>query len=261
MVNPTRQDGSASPQASEAARIVGTADGAAAAVENRRSTEAGGLVCGAFVEASEAHEPHQWRRNAASRTDVFEAALAMHAAMHTSELPLVQVDRAHAVDTWQWVLRLLPEAGVEVQIAALYHDIDRLIDEAEERVEHRAGDYQAFKDAHAQRGAELAYEALIGAGVPRPTARRACAFLAAHERAPDCAESRALADADALSFFGVLSSRYEATFGPRQTATKVRHTLQRLDGQARPWLAKVRLSPTVRALVDENARVDRKVAR
>lgn len=208
--------------------------------------------CGEWVDAAECWDESGWRRNEASRSELFATALAAHEAMHTSPLPWVRVDRAHAIDTWQRLLVLCPAAGLEVQIAALFHDINRVIDEAEERIEHRARDYQAFKADHAQRSAELAYEALEMAGLPKQLIRRVCALAARHEGRPEGIEESALSDADALSFLSLLSPGYADAFGVDQARKKIRHTLRRLGAQSRPGLAKARMRPDVRWLVDES---------
>ncbi|HEX3126563.1 MAG TPA: DUF4202 family protein, partial [Thermoanaerobaculia bacterium] len=105
------------------------------------------------------------RRNAASSIPLFDRVLEHHCAIHDLSKPLVRADWAHSVDVWQWTLRLDPDAGLAVQLAALFHDVERLISEADVRVEHQAKDYQAFKDEHARRGAELADRTLAEAGV------------------------------------------------------------------------------------------------
>jgi hypothetical protein len=220
--------------------------------EGRTCSNRNASTCGEWVDAAECWDESRWRRNDASRTEAFEIALATHAAMHSSPLPWVRVDRAHAIDTWQRLLAAFPEAGVEVQIAALFHDVNRLIDEAEERLEHRATNYQAFKDDHAQRSAELAYEALEMAGLSKQMTRRVCGLAARHEGRPEGQEERALADADALSFLSLLSPGYADAFGIEQARRKVRHTLKRLAPQSRPGLVKARLRPDVRWLVDQS---------
>lgn len=91
------------------------------------------------------------RRNEASRGPLFDRVLARHREAHDLARPLVRADYNHALDTWQWLLRLAPDAGLAVQLAALLHDVERLISEAEARIEHQAGDYQTFKDGHAAR--------------------------------------------------------------------------------------------------------------
>ena len=190
--------------------------------------------------------------NGGSATAAFLGVLRAHRARHDLSKPLVRADHDHARDTWQWTLRLVPGASVEVQLAALLHDVERLESEADVRIEHRAADYDAFKAAHAARGAELA-RALVEGGPW--DAGRVAALVARHERPDDDPERRLLADADALSFFALNSAGYLAWYGEAQTGRKVAWTLARLSPRARPWLGRIRLPGPVRAAL--GAEVDR----
>jgi hypothetical protein len=186
------------------------------------------------------------RRNEASRDVLFDRVLAKHREAHDLAKPLVRADYNHALDTWQWLLRLAPDASVAVQLAGLLHDVERLISEADERVEHRAADYQRFKDAHAARGAELAEALLAAAGCDEETRRGTVRLIAMHERPPEAGDRDAeavslLNDADALSFFSFNSVGYLDYFGPEATRKKVAFTLRRLRPAARRYLAGMRL--------------------
>jgi hypothetical protein len=194
------------------------------------------------------------RRNAASRCAIFDRALSGHREIHELAKPLVRADYNHALDTWHWVLRLAPDADLAVQLAALFHDVERLVAEADARIEQHALGYQDFKDAHAARGAELAEAVLAKAGVGVAARRRAGRLIARHERppAPGDADAPALSllnDADALSFFSLNSVGYLDYFGPEQTRRKVAYTLRRLRPAARRHLAGMRLPATVAAAV------------
>ncbi len=191
------------------------------------------------------------RRNDASRGPVFDAVLAAHRALHDTSKPLVKADLDHALDAWQWLLRLSPDAGLAVQLAALFHDVERLESEPDARVEQHAPDYQAFKDAHARRGGDVAYDVLVGCGVDRKTAVRARAIIATHERRGIDPDVDLLNDADALSFFSLNSPGYADYFGPAQTRKKVAYTLGRLGPSARARLAGVRLRRDVRVRLEE----------
>jgi hypothetical protein len=190
------------------------------------------------------------RRNAAASGPLFDAVLAAHRELHVSPKPLVVADFHHALDTWQWLLRIAPDASLALQIAALYHDVERLVSEADVRIEHTAPDYQAFKDAHARKGAELTRHVLDRVGVPRHVVSRACALLAAHERRGEDPDLRLLNDADALSFFSLNSPGYVDYFGVEQARKKVAYTLARLDRARWPLLGRVRLRRDVRALLE-----------
>ncbi|HET9213003.1 MAG TPA: DUF4202 family protein [Thermoanaerobaculia bacterium] len=192
------------------------------------------------------------RRNEASRSRLFDRILIRHRDAHDLAKPLVRADYNHALDTWQWVLRLAPDADLAVQLAALFHDIERLASEADARVEHRAADYQAFKDGHAERGAEVAEALLARVGVDAGARERTARLIAGHEHLPkpgepDEAALSLLNDADALSFFSLNSPGYLDYFGPEAARRKVAYTLRRLRPEARRYLDGLRLRPAVAA--------------
>ena len=197
------------------------------------------------------------RRNAASACAAFDWVLERHRALHDLGKPLVLADYRHALDVWQWVLRLEPRAGLAVQLAALFHDVERLASEAEERIEHRASDYQTFKGEHARNGAAMTEEILAGlplGGIDAETRRQAARLVAAHERPPssgdpDAADLALLNEADALSFFSLNSSGYWDYYGPEATRRKVAYTLARLRPEGRRRLRQMRLRPQVERIL------------
>jgi hypothetical protein len=183
--------------------------------------------------------------NEHSSTDVFARVLARHAALHDRSKPLVRADHDHALDVWQWTLRLDPNAGLAVQLAALLHDVERLRSEADVRVEHHAPDYQAFKDAHAAGGAMLAHNLLAAAGLRDGDAETVARLVATHERRGQDVALTLLNDADALSFFSLNSAGFLRYYGPEHTAKKVAYTLERMSPRAQAWLPVLRLEPEV----------------
>lgn len=194
---------------------------------------------------------HVGRRNAHSGTPLFTRILDAHRALHDVDKPLVRADYNHALDVWQWLLRLDPDASPETQISALFHDIERLASESEARIEHLAPDYQQFKDAHAHKGAEIASAVLAANGVDVQTRMRVAALVARHERPSDDPELALLNDADALSFFSLNSPGYASYFGPEQTRKKVAYTWNRMTPRARAKLDGVWLKNEVRTFLEE----------
>lgn len=191
------------------------------------------------------------RRNQHSQGQLFDRVLRRHHALHDLDKPLVRADYNHALDVWQWILRLNPAASPALQFAALFHDIERLISEADARIEQHALDYQQFKDEHARKGSGIAREALRGAGIATEVADRAAAIIVAHEHRSEDAEVSTLNDADALSFFSLNSSGYANYFGPEQTRKKIAWTWNRMSAAARARTKSMRLRDDVRALLDE----------
>ncbi len=206
------------------------------------------------------------RRNASSRTALFARVLSAHRAAHDLSKPLVRADYDHALDTWQWALRLAPDASLALQLAALLHDIERLESEADERRETgiagRRRDYQRYKDEHARRGAEIADRLLADAGAPAAVRQRTARLVAAHERRPDpgphsgphlgdsAGETErldlgTLNDADALSFFALNCAGYLDCHGAAAAGEKVAFTLRRLSAPSRRHLSGMRLPPEV----------------
>jgi hypothetical protein len=191
------------------------------------------------------------RRNLHSDAPLFDRVLARHRALHDLSRPLVRADYNHALDVWQWMVRLDSSASLAAQIAALFHDVERLTSEAERRVEHLAPDYQQFKDAHAQAGAEITRRVLAECGIAGATIERVAQVVAQHERPSDDAEVALLNDADALSFFSLNSGGYADYFGPEQTRKKVAYTWNRMRDGARRKLSTVHLRDDVRAMLEE----------
>jgi hypothetical protein len=189
------------------------------------------------------------RRNKHSQGKIFDRVLRRHRELHDLGKPLVHADYNHALDAWQWVLRLDANATAPLQYAALFHDVERLVSEPDSRHEHLAADYQTFKDEHAREGGAMTARILAECGVPEPLRARAAQLVSEHERQSDDADLALLNDADALSFFSLNSSGYADYFGAEQTKKKVEYTWNRLRPQSRAKLAHVHLRPDVRAMM------------
>lgn len=192
------------------------------------------------------------RRNVESRSAFFDRLLEGHRALHDLSVPLVRADYDHALDTWQWLLRLEPSASAACQAAALLHDVERLDTEAEARTEQHAPDYRAYKEAHARAGAGRAAALVRSAGGGEALAREVGALVAESEAstggATDCAR---LNDADALSFFSLNSPGFFDYFGAAHARKKVAYTIARMSARALAELPRIRLRPDVASVVAE----------
>lgn len=188
------------------------------------------------------------RRN--DRDARFDEVLARHRAAHDLSKPLVAADYAHALDVWQWVLRLEPTASIVLQAAALFHDVERLQSEADVRIEHTARDYQAFKDAHAAVGARMVRDILAGV-LSEDELDRIAVLIHKHERPRDDHDLIALNDADALSFFSINACGFIRYYGEAHTRKKIAYTLARLSPRGLRCLRWIRLREDLRVLLDE----------
>lgn len=194
-------------------------------------------------------------RNAASEEPGFAHLLLRHRDLHPLDKPLLRADYRHALDVWQWVLRLDPEAGAAVQLAALFHDVERIFTEADSRGEQAVVDYDDYKARHAERSALVTEEVLREQGTPAELRTRVAELIAGHDQPGrvDGAEGELLEDADALSYFSLNSSGYLNYYGAEQARRKIGWTSARLSARGRGWLGRLRLPPGVTALLAEGA--------
>jgi hypothetical protein len=150
-------------------------------------------------------------------------------------------------------VRLEPDASAAVQVAALFHDVERLASEADRRIEHEAADYDTFKRDHAERSAVWIAAALSGVA-PGDVVIGAARLVAAGDRSqagaaadPDLA---LLEEADALSFFSLNSGGFLDYYGEPHTEHKIEWTLRRLGPRGRRAMPRLRLRSDVARLVD-----------
>lgn len=189
------------------------------------------------------------RRNSASAGRVFDDVLTAHASLYDLSKPLVRADLDHALDTMQWMLRLDSNATLPAQIAALFHDIERLEKDVQEKMEHRAPEHRAANGSKEQTSnARDRMRALLeGVGLDSNEIAHVEGILAGSEQYAH--EIGILDEADALSFLSLESSRYTDHFGLAQTRRKVAHTIGRLRANAREKLAMIRLRPDIERLL------------
>lgn len=209
-------------------------------------------------DASVARAQHQlslryqrlWpRRNDASRTPLFETILSRHRALHALEKPQIRADYDHAIDVWQWVLRLAPQAGFALQLAALFHDVERFMSNADARIEHDAPDYVAFEQAHARSGGAVLRRSLAGLSVAEEELAHAAALIERHVQPAQQAELATLNDAECLSFFALDCPGFSRYYGAEHTAHKVAYNLSRMSPAARCWLSTIRLERDLERMV------------
>jgi hypothetical protein len=252
------------------------ADAPGGAFEIRLSGEAGRLAPAARQVALRCQRL-AGRRNDAFAGELCDRVLACHRRLHGMPRPRAAASYAHALDTWQWLLRLDPEAGLALQLAALFHEAWRLVPE------HDGGDRPDLAAGPAGRtrlgrehasgqarpasamGAWMADELLADMGLDLATRVHVHRLIAGHQRPPADGDqataadrapaalatgSALLDDADALSLLSLDSARYLCEFGADSTARLVARALARLRPAARAWLRELRLHRTVALMLE-----------
>jgi len=191
------------------------------------------------------------RRNAVSRGDTFERALAAQRGLFDLSQAADAAAYARALDTWQWLLRLDPEAGLAPQLAALFRGLGNPTGvPAAERSEESWG-----RDM--RRGAMTADELCAELGIDLATRVRVhrlmdCLRPPAAGRAAT-AEATALDAARALSFFSLDAAARLADAGAEWTERVALHHLARLTPRGRAQLEALRLPAVLLDLVKSSA--------
>ena len=142
----------------------------------------------------------------------------------------VPEDPRHADNTLEWLLRLEPDAGDALQLAALAHDIDRAIEEIKVK-QADFDDYDAFKAAHARNGAKILRPILNACGVAGDIVDEACRLVEVHEVGGD-PRSDLLKDADSISYFDVNLPLYYQREGWAETQRRSLWGYRRLTQRA-----------------------------
>ena len=136
------------------------------------------------------------------------------------------------------MLRLEPHASLSLQVAALFHEDERPAVGADPRLDEAPRPFVSI---------------LESLQTPRPLIERARSLIAEHRAGPpnEPVEPAValLANADALSFFSLGAPGFARHFGPAHAARKVAASLRRLDIEGHSWLARLKLTRTIRALV------------
>lgn len=202
-----------------------------------------------YLELLTCYQRFVGRRNRASRGALFDRILARHGALHDLALRPVRAERDHALDAWQWLLRLDPDAGLAVQAAALFRDVERIESEALARFEHRTSSPDVFLSGRARRGAAIARAILAGAGVTGSVLDRVAALVEAQGRPVEDAERALLDESAALSFLSQDSAGCVDACGPAHARLEIARSLRRLGPRGRSRLRSIRYRPDVRALV------------
>ncbi|MDC0710776.1 hypothetical protein POL68_20030 [Stigmatella sp. ncwal1] len=137
------------------------------------------------------------QRNADSSSSLFDHLLDRHRGQYALSEASARARYQHALDTWQWVVWLEPQADLATQLAALFHDL------AEPAAPHPHG--HTLERIHAL---------LAEAEVDAATCERVLELLS--PRGPSTLPGRRalLEKADALSFLSLNSDGFRQHFSP-----------------------------------------------
>jgi len=132
---------------------------------------------------------------------------------HSKDLALgVDGEKEHAIETMGWVTKLRADSSLPLKLAALFHDIDRIVTPnmgglAEGFKGKRPSiEYQSYKKQHAKRSSDYACQQLLQKGFSAEVIRKTRYYINHHADSAEelelegNEELNALVAADALAF-------------------------------------------------------------
>ena len=143
----------------------------------------------------------------------------------------VSEDPIHSINTLEWLLKLMPNAGESLKIAALGHDIERAIEKRKVRRQDYK-DYDAFKDAHALNSANVLTEIMQACDIDKKMINEVF-FLVRHHETGGTDQVDILKDADSISYFDVNLPLYFIRNNLKETTRRCLWGYKKLSDQGK----------------------------
>lgn len=149
--------------------------------------------------------------------------------LHNSRLPQ---SLKHAEGVLKWVKQLKPDADLAMELASLGHDLDTCREEWRVKKEGFP-DEKSFKQAHAQKSAELLGKLLNKYGLETELVKRVVQLVTNHEYGKD-EDSTIIMQAEAISFFEYNLPIYFLQKGEARTREKIENMWSKLSTEQQP---------------------------
>jgi len=157
----------------------------------------------------------------------------------------VEGEKDHALAVLNWVLVQNPKASLALRLAALFHDVDRLVNPTKGggfKGKRNSKAYIRHKRNHARRSAEFIAPRLRECGFEDDVVKRTV-FLITHHDDPglkiedihDC-ELHQLVAADTFAFFTSIAPKLYEAEGKERTRDKIRFMVDKLPDSSRQLL-------------------------
>lgn len=149
----------------------------------------------------------------------------------------VPEDPTHSINTLEWLLKLMPDAGESLKIAALGHDIERAIEKRKVRRQDYK-DYDAFKDVHALNSANILAEIMQAYDIDKKMIDKVFSLVRHHETG-GTDQIDILKDADSISYFEVNLPLYFVRNNLKETKRRCLWGYKRLSNQGKKIVAEL----------------------
>ena len=149
----------------------------------------------------------------------------------------VPEDPIHSINTLEWLLKQMPDAGESLKIAALGHDIEKAIEKRKVRRQDYK-DYNAFKDAHALNSANVLAEIMQACNIDKKMIDEVF-FLVRYHETGGTDQVDILKDADSISYFDVNLPLYFMRNNLKETIRRCLWGYKRLSDQGKKIVAEL----------------------
>ncbi len=166
----------------------------------------------------------------------------------------VPEDPIHSINTLEWLLKLMPDAGESLKIAALGHDIERAIEKRKVRRQDYK-DYDVFKDAHALNSAIVLTEIMQACEIDKKMIDEVFSLVRHHETG-GTDRIDILKDADSISYFDVNLPLYFIRNNLKETKRRCLWGYKRLSDRGKKIVAELNyqnkeIESLVKVCIDE----------
>jgi hypothetical protein len=157
----------------------------------------------------------------------------------------VDGEKEHAEDVLGWVEKLTENPSLALRLAALFHDIDRVVTPGVGggfKGDRRSREYLEYKKAHARRSADYIYPRLLKRGVDQQVVERARFLIIHHDDTGSEVESFQdneldyLVAADSLALFTTTGPRLYERDGEKRVKDKIRFMIEKMPAFAKKFL-------------------------
>lgn len=151
----------------------------------------------------------------------------------------IKSDLKHSKLVLKWVSILCSSASEELQIAAVGHDIERAITGITEKDLKSYSKIKQFKKQHASRSANFLSEILKKYNYSNKQINKIKYLVKNHDTGGD-SEVEILMSADSLAYFEYNIPLYLKNYGEQRTIEKCRFMYERLPGNAKKLVKKIK---------------------
>ena len=142
---------------------------------------------------------------------------------------MIPEDPIHSKNTLEWLIRINPNPGIALQVAALGHDIERaIVNRKVRRSDYR--NYNDFKNAHASISANILKEIMKDCNADKNFVEEVYNLVRYHEKGGS-EKNNLLKEADSISFFDVNLPFYYKRNSVKETKRRILWGLERLSDE------------------------------